>query len=82
MWMFTRLMFIGKLRNELSKKTRKELKMVQHVSIRLKDRNTVEVVVDGNKIDGISYYKVEESVDQPTEVTLFPIFLIFPQPEL
>lgn len=44
--------------------------MVQHVSIRLKDRNTVEVVVDGNKIDGVSYYKVEESVDQPTEVTL------------
>lgn len=43
--------------------------MVQHVSIRLKDRNTVEVVVDGNKIDGISYYKVEESVDQPTEVS-------------
>ena len=82
MWMFTRLMFIGKLRNELSKKTRKELKMVKHVSIRLKDRNTVEVVVDGNKIDGISYYKVEESVDQPTEVTLFPISLIFPQPEL
>lgn len=33
--------------------------MVQHVSIRLKDRNTVEVVVDGNKIDGISYYKKE-----------------------
>ena len=56
--------------------------MVQHVSIRLKDRNTVEVVVDGNKIDGISYYKVEESVDQPTEVTLFPISLILPQPEL
>ena len=44
--------------------------MVQHVSIRLKDRNTVEVVVDGNEIDGISYYKIEELPGGLPEVTI------------
>lgn len=44
--------------------------MAQNVSIHLIDRNTVEVVVDGNKIDGISYYKIEELPGDPPEVTI------------
>ena len=44
--------------------------MAQNVSIRLKDRNTVEVVVDGNEIDGISYYKIEELPGGLPEVTI------------
>ena len=44
--------------------------MAENVSIRLKDRNTVEVVVDGNKIEDISYYKIEELPDEPPEVTI------------
>lgn len=43
--------------------------MAHTVSV-ISKKDTVEITVDGNKIDGITKYKIEESAEKPVEVTI------------
>lgn len=43
--------------------------MARNVSI-VSKTDTVEIIVDGNKIDGITKYSVEESAEKPVEVSI------------
>ena len=43
--------------------------MASNVSI-ISKKDTVEIIVDGNKIDGITRYSVEESAEKPVEVSI------------